>query len=156
MQPSVLRAGGGSINLQFRVATGPRPGPLMIYILLNAVPILAATLAGLLIGILHHRLAGLPRGGAGLLLTTALAQAWFAAILAGALILAPAKAGDWTMAIGSAVVIWIGFVVPVSVVTLRARQVGAGAVFADCLYWLAVMVTQAVVLKSIGLVPPSA
>ena len=128
----------------------------MIYILLNAVPILAATLAGLLIGILHHRLAGLPRGGAGLLLTTALAQAWFAAILAGALILAPAKAGDWTMAIGSAVVIWIGFVVPVSVVTLRARQVGAGAVFADCLYWLAVMVTQAVVLKSIGLVPPSA
>lgn len=156
MQPSVLRAGGGSINLQVRVATGPRPGPLMIYILLNAVPILAATLAGLLIGILYHRFAGLPRGGAGLLLTTALAQAWFAAILAGALILAPAKAGDWTMAIGSAVVIWIGFVVPVSVVTLRARQVGAGAVVADCLYWLAVMVAQAIVLKSIGLVPPPA
>jgi hypothetical protein len=128
----------------------------MIYILLNAGPILAATLAGLLIGWVYYRLAGLPRAGVGLLVTVALAQAWFAAILAGALILAPAKAGDWTMAIGSAVVIWIGFVVPVSVVTLRARQIGAGAVVADCLYWLVVMVAKAFVLKSIGLVPPPA
>jgi hypothetical protein len=126
----------------------------MIYILLNAGPILAATFAGLVIGWVYHRLAGLPRAGVWLLITVALAQAWFAAILAGALILAPAKAGDWTMAIGSAVVIWIGFVVPVSVVTLRARQVGAGAVLADCLYWLVVMVAQAFILKSIGLVPP--
>ncbi len=126
----------------------------MIYILLNAGPILAATLAGLVIGLAYHRLAGLPRAGMGLLATTAVAQAWFAAILAGALILAPAKAGDWTMAIGSAVVIWIGFVVPVCVVTLRARAVSAGAVVLDCLYWLAVMVTQAIILKSIGLVPP--
>ena len=126
----------------------------MIYILLNAVPILVATLAGLLIGLGYHRLAGLPRAGVGLLVTTAIAQAWFAAILAGALILAPAKAPDWVMAIGSAVVIWIGFVVPVSVVTLRARAVAAGAVAADCLYWLVVMVTQAVILKSMGLVPP--
>lgn len=128
----------------------------MIYILLNAGPILAATLAGLVIGWVYHRLVGLPRAGIGLLVTVALAQAWFAAILAGALILAPARAGNWTMAIGSAVVIWIGFVVPVSVVTLRARQVGAGAVVADCLYWLVVMVAQAFILKSIGLVPPPA
>ena len=128
----------------------------MIYILLNAGPIVAATLAGLLIGLAYHRIAGLPRGGMGLLVTTAIAQAWFAAILAGALILAPAKAGDWTMAIGSAIVIWIGFVVPVAVVTLRARRIGAGAVVGDCLYWLAVMVAQAIVLKSIGLVPPPA
>lgn len=126
----------------------------MIYILLNAVPILAATLAGLVIGVIYHRLAGLPRGGTGLLMTTAVAQAWFAAILAGALILAPAKAPDWVMAVGSAVVIWIGFVVPVSIVTLRARAVGVGTVAADCLYWLVVMVTQAIILKSIGLVPP--
>ena len=126
----------------------------MIYILLNAVPILAATLAGLLVGIGYHRLAGLPRAGIGLVITTATAQAWFAAILAGALILAPPKAPDWVMAVGSAVVIWIGFVVPVSIVTLRARAVAAGVVVADCLYWLVVMVTQAVILKSIGLVPP--
>jgi hypothetical protein len=128
----------------------------MIYIVLNALPILAATLAGLIIGVIYHRLAGLPRAGPGLIVTTAVAQAWFAAILAGALILAPAKAGGWVMAIGSAVVIWIGFVVPVSIVTLRARKVGAGAVAADCLYWLVVMVAQAVILKAIGLVPPPA
>jgi hypothetical protein len=128
----------------------------MIYIWLNALPILAATLVGLLIGVVYHRLVGLPRAGAGLLLTTGLAQAWFAAILAGALILAPAKAGDWTMAIGSAVVIWIGFVVPVCIVTLRARAVAAGAVAADCAYWLVVMLAQAFVLKSIGLMPPPA
>lgn len=126
----------------------------MIYILLNAMPILAATLAGLLIGLAYHRAARLPRAGLGLFVTTALAQGWFAAILAGALILAPAKAGDWTMAIGSAVVIWAGFVAPVSIVTLRARAVSKVAVVADCLYWLAVMVTQAVILKSIGLVAP--
>ena len=128
----------------------------MIYILLNAGPILAATLAGLLIGAIYLRLAGLPRAGLGLIVTVAIAQAWFAAILAGALILAPPKAPDWVMAIGSAVVIWIGFVVPVSVVTLRARRVGAGEVAADCLYWLVVMVVQAVILKSMGLVPPPA
>ena len=126
----------------------------MIYILLNGFPILAATLAGLAVGLIYHRIANLPRGSVGLVLTVAVAQAWFAAILAGALILAPAKAGNWTMAIGSAVVIWIGFVVPVSVVTLRARRIGGRAVIADCVYWLVVMLTQAVVLKSIGLEPP--
>jgi len=128
----------------------------MIYILLNAVPILAATLAGLVIGIVYHRLAGLPRGNAALVITTLIAQAWFAAILAGALILAPPKAPEWVMAVGSAVVIWIGFVVPVSIVTLRARAIAAAIVAADCLYWLVVMVTQAIVLKSMGLVPPPA
>jgi hypothetical protein len=126
----------------------------MVYILLNALPILLATLGGLLVGLVYHRLARLPRAGVGLVLTAGLAQAWFAAILAGALILAPAKAGNWTMAIGSALVIWVGFVVPVCVVTLRARRIRAGAVVADCLYWLAVMVTQAIILKIIGLVPP--
>ena len=92
--------------------------------------------------------------GPGLLVTTAIAQGWFAAILAGALILAPAKAGDWTMALGSAVVIWIGFVAPVNIVTLRARRHGWSTTVMDSLYWLVVMVVQAVVLKSWGLVPP--
>ena len=128
----------------------------MIYILLNAGPILAATLAGLVVGWIYYRVGRFPRSGWGLLLTVAVAPAWFAAILAGALILAPAKAGDWTMAIGSAVVIWVGFVVPVSVVSLRARRIGGGVVAADCLYWLAVMLIQAIVFKSIGLVPPPA
>ena len=128
----------------------------MIYILLNAPAILAATLASLVIGALYLRLAGLPHRGMGLLVTAASAQGWFASILAGALILAPAKAGDWTMAIGSAVVIWVGFVVPVSVVTLRARRYHWSAAVLDSLYWLVIMLVQALVLKSIGLVPPPA
>lgn len=126
----------------------------MIYIVMNAVPILAATMAGLVLGALYLRIAGLPGRGFGLLVTAAIAQGWFAAILAGALILAPARGGAWTMAIGSAVVIWIGFVVPATIVTLRARDHRWKSTLADCLYWLAVMVVQAVIMKSIGLVPP--
>ena len=128
----------------------------MIYILENAVPILAATLAGLLFGALYLRLAALPARGPGFLLTAFIAQAWFAAILAGALILAPAKGAPWVMAIGTAVVIWAGFIMPATIVTLRARRIAASAVTLDCLYWLIVMLIQAIVLKSIGLVAPSA
>ena len=58
------------------------------------------------------------------------------------------------MSLGSAVVIWIGFVVPVNIVTLRARRHGWPTAVMDSLYWLAVMLVQAVVLKSWGLVPP--
>jgi len=126
----------------------------VIYILLNAVPILVATFAGLAIGALFRRLSALPAPRPGFLLGAFVAEAWFAAILAGALILAPAKAGDWTMAIGSAVVIWIGFVVPVLVVSLGVRQTPARAIAGDALHWLIVTVTQAVILKAIGLVPP--
>lgn len=126
----------------------------MIYIVLNLVPILLATLAGLLVGALYLRLAGLALRGPGLLVTTAIAQGWFAAILAGALILAPAKAGDWTMALGSALVIWCGFVAPVNIVTLRARGHDWSTAIPDSLYWLAVLLVQAIMLKSWGLVPP--
>ncbi len=128
----------------------------MIYILLNALPILVATIAGLAIGVLWLRLSGLPWPGVGQAAAAFVAEAWFAAILAGALILAPAKAGVWTMAIGSAVVIWIGFVVPVLVVSLGARRVGVRGVALSAAHWLVVMVVQAIVLKAIGLVPPPA
>ena len=124
----------------------------MIYIALNAVPILLATLAGLVAGLLLHR----ERHGIGHYMTVFVAQAWFAAILAGALILAPPKAAAWVMAIGSAVVIWVGFVVPATIVTLRYRAAGWRDVARDCGYWLVVMVVQALVLKSLGLVPPPA
>ena len=128
----------------------------MIYIVLNAVPILLATLAGLIAGVALHRIAGGPRPGAATLVITFLAQSWFAAILAGALILAPPKAAAWVMAIGSAVVIWIGFVVPVTIVTLRQRGHSWRDILVDCGYWLGVMLVQALVLKSMGLVPPPA
>jgi hypothetical protein len=134
----------------------------MIYIVMNALPIAAATAAGLAAGLLLRWLLG--RSGPGgalapalrpaILIAVVLAQAWLCAILAGALILAPPEAGAWIMAIGSAVVIWIGFVVPATVVNHAHRGLSGGAMTVDSLCWLAVMVTQAVVLKSIGLVPP--
>ncbi|OYY72088.1 hypothetical protein [Sphingomonas sp. 28-63-12] len=130
----------------------------MIYILLNLLPILAATALGLGIDTAHHLLAG---GGArtpsiGLILLAALAQFWLASILAGALILAPAKADPWIMAVGSAVVIWAGFVLPVLAVTLSYRGLEPRTVIVDCAHWLIVMIAQAVLMKIWGLVPPPA
>ncbi len=128
----------------------------MIYIVVNAVPILLAALAGAILGALWLRLftGGDLRPSGRLLAMAFVAEAWFAAILAGALILAPSRAGVWTMAIGSAVVIWIGFVVPVLVVTLGAGRVPARQVLLACAHWLGVMLIQVAVLQSIGLSKP--
>jgi hypothetical protein len=136
----------------------------MDYILLNAVPILVATMAGLLAGLVLRtgaaRLGASPsvpgrNPGPRGFVVIALAEAWLACILAGALILAPSEAGAWTMAIGSAVVIWIGFVVPATVVNHIHRGLSAPAMAIDSIYWLVVMLVQAVALKTIGLVPPN-
>lgn len=123
----------------------------MIYILQNAISILAATLAGLIVGSLLYPVA---RRRPGWLVTAFVAEAWFASILAGALILAPAKADPWVMAIGTAVVIWVGFVMPALVVTLRARGTSIGGVVRDAGHWLAVIVVEAVVLHAVGLTAP--
>lgn len=134
----------------------------MIYIVLNALPIAVATGCGLAAGLLLRWLIGRMGPGSadralapGAVVAIVLAQAWLCAILAGALILAPSEAGAWTMAIGSAVVIWIGFVVPATVVNHAQRRLSVGAMATDSLSWLAIMVTQAVVLKLVGLVPPT-
>ncbi len=124
----------------------------MIYILENALPILLATLAGLVVGVAFYPAA---RQRIGWLITAFVAEAWFAAILAGALILAPAKADPWVMAIGTAVVIWIGFVVPALVVTLRAHAVPVRDVIRSVGHWLVVMVVEAVVLHAVGLTAPA-
>jgi hypothetical protein len=129
----------------------------MIYIVLNAPAILAATLAGLAFGALFTAALGprpAPGTMAGTLVTAFLAQAWLCAILAGALILAPPKGSIWTMTIGSAFVIWLGFVVPALVASYRARALPWRAAFTDCAHWLSVMLIQAVILRLIGLVPP--
>lgn len=125
----------------------------MIYIALNLGPILAATLAGLLIGLAYRAVAVGP-GAPGLLPVAAVAEAWLAAILAGALILAPVKAGGWTVALGTAVIIWVGFVAPALIVTHRARGLAWRAVGGDCAHWLAVMLAQAAVLHAVGLRHP--
>ena len=128
----------------------------MIYIVINAVAIIAATLAGLVFGVVCYGFAGTARttGRVATLATAFIAELWLCAILAGALILAPPKGGVWTMTIGSAVVIWIGFVVPTQVASYRIRALPARAMLADCAHWLGVMLIQAVVLRLIGLVPP--
>jgi len=124
----------------------------VIYIVQNARAILLATIAGLLVGAVFYP-AG--RRRLGWLVTAFVAEFWFAAILAGALILAPAKADPWVMAIGTAVVIWIGFIVPLLVVTLQARAVAVVEVGRDVLHWLIVMTVEAAVLHAVGLTAPA-
>lgn len=127
----------------------------MIYIVLNAVQIALATLAGLAVGYFWHRSAGHGRLTTGTALLATIAGFWLAAILAGALILAPKQADPWVMAVASGVVIWAGFVVPSLALTLRYRAHKWRVVLADLAHWLLVMVTQAVVLHALGLTPPA-
>lgn len=126
----------------------------MIYIFVNLLPIAAATVFGLAIGFAWLRASGVPLPGAKLVAGVALCEFWLAAILAGALILAPPQAGVWVMALGSAVVIWIGFVVPVLYVTFTAYGMGVNRALSASLHWLAVMVGQAVLMQGIGLTQP--
>jgi len=122
----------------------------MIYIVDNAAPIALATVAALLVGALFYPSLRSVAAWARLFV----AEFWFAAILAGALILAPPKAGPWVMALGTAVVIWIGFVVPALIVTLSARGVRAGGIVRDLGHWLTVMLVEAAVLHGVGLTGP--
>jgi prepilin signal peptidase PulO-like enzyme (type II secretory pathway) len=133
----------------------------MGYIVGNVLPILIATLAGLGVGALYAAAAGrhmaaMPSAARrmGLILLSAVAEFWLACILAGALILAPNPASPWVMAVASAVVIWIGFVLPTLAVSYGFRRQSLGAATGDVLHWLAVMVVQAVVLQGIGLTHP--
>lgn len=134
----------------------------MNYILTNVLAIAAATAAGLGIGALYAILIGVRRRrpgprmiSVGLVLLAVVAEFWLCCILAGALILAPPQAaGPWTMALASAVVIWIGFVLPTLLVTNGFDRLPARTGLANAAHWLAVMLTQAAVLQAIGLVRP--
>ena len=126
----------------------------MIYIILNLLPIAAATALGLVIGLVWLRASDILLPGWKTLAGAALAEFWLASILAGALILAPPEAGEWVMALGSAVVIWIGFVVPVLWVTFMAYELGVSRTVSAALHWLVVMVAQALCMQSIGIAPP--
>ena len=126
----------------------------MIYILINLVPILVATLIGLMLGAAYHVAFGRGRVAVSAIVVAALGLFWFASILAGALILAPPKAAPWIMAVGSAVVIWAGFVLPVVAITHSYHRAQPRRAIGDSLYWLITMVAQAVAMKLIGLVPP--
>lgn len=121
----------------------------MIYIVINAIPIGLATLLALLIGQFVDR----PKGITGWLVAL-LASAWLCAILAGALILAPPKAPLWVMTVGSAVVIWAGFVVPALATSLLMAGQRWSRIVRACLWWLVVMLVQVVVMRLVGLTPP--
>lgn len=122
----------------------------MSYILTNAVPILLAGLVGTAL------IAGLWRGRTtpAILGATFALLSWLAAILAGALILAPVTAGVWTVALGTAFIIWIGFVLPTIAVSLVTRGVGWPRALAEAATWAAVMLAQAAVLRMVGVVGP--
>lgn len=122
----------------------------MIYIVTNALPILAATLAGVAVLGLFWR----DRMGMGVVLAVAAASLIQAAILAGALILAPVEAGRWTISLGSAFIIWGGFVLPSVVATLHSRGTRWPAAIGDAGAWLAVMLAQAAVMQLIGVAKP--
>ena len=129
----------------------------MSYIASNILPILAATILGLLIGGGFRAMSTSLQGGRRLLAMLAIAfvaEFWLASILAGALIIAPVQANAWTIAIGTAVVIWIGFVLPVLVVSYSARGLRPSSLVLDCAHWLFVMIAQAFVLNLLGLVRP--
>lgn len=121
----------------------------MIYIVLNAVPIGTATLLALLLAQFVDR----PRTIAAGLVALA-AALWLGAILAGALILAPPKAPIWVMTIGSALVIWAGFVAPTLATSLLMAGQRWGRIGNAALWWLVVMLVQAAVMRLIGLTPP--
>lgn len=135
----------------------------MIYILINLAAITIATVGGLAVGagfyLLFDKAGSKLRaiGRTGFLkfaILAFLAHLWLASILAGALILAPNEADPSIMALGSAVVIWIGFVAPVIIVTHLYRGLPLRTAMLDCAYWLLVMFVQAVLLSAIGLDPP--
>ena len=136
----------------------------MDYIVTNGLAILVATGAGLIVSAVyaallrpHRRLAGERARAVSpwLIAAAAIAEFWLASILAGALILAPPQAGAWTMALGSAIVIWIGFIVPALLVTNLFDGLPASRGVLNCAHWIAVMLVQAAILHAIGLTRPS-
>ncbi len=142
----------------------------MIYIWQNIIPILAATIAAFAFGGLYYWVLRKPYLNAagtnamaaekrpGLLhyIAIFIAEFWMAAILAGAVILAPTDqgAGPWTMALGSAFIIWIGFVLPALFVNYRLLGLSRRLVLIDTLHWLIAMMLMAATVQAIGVSSP--
>ncbi len=125
----------------------------MIYILLNIVPIGVAAGLAMIIGLAWLRLSALKISiGGGF--AAVLAIFWLAAILAGAIILAPPQGEAWTLALGSAFIIWIGFVAPVLVVTLAVLGEAWGRIASIACCWLIAMLAQAAAMQAMGLIAP--
>ncbi|MEM1409255.1 MAG: DUF1761 domain-containing protein [Pseudomonadota bacterium] len=144
----------------------------MIYIIQNIGVIAAAAVAAFVFGAVYYTAldkpwlaaAGLtqddikgPNGKPSFVpyIISFLAEFWMACILAGALILAPAEAGAWTMAIGTAIILWLGFIAPTMLVNNRYEMRSLSLFFINAGHWLGVLIVQAVVLQAIGVNPPT-
>jgi len=145
----------------------------VIYIVINSVPILAAAAAAFMFGGLYYGVLGRPwmtaagltaediKGPSGKpspwpFVIAFIADVWIASIMAGALILAPPEAGAWTMAFGTAFILWIGFVLPVMLVNDRYERRPLALTIINSGHWLGVFLVQVSVLQAIGLQPPAA
>lgn len=137
----------GWSSVQVKTDTSHR----MIYILQNIVAICAATCVGLLLGLLAVRLSNGLLPSVSALLVIALAEFWMACILAGALILAPPEAPAWVMPLATPFIIWVGFVVPVIVVSGAVSELSARSAMRTAGHWLVVMLAMAATLQAIGL-----
>ena len=136
----------------------------LTYITLNLVSITAAAVASFLFGAVYYVMlkrpyasasgTGTERRSIGTYATVFAAEWWLAAILIGALILAPVEAGLWTVGLGSAAIIWVGFVLPATVVNTRLRAEPWTLALIDAFHWLGVMLVQAVVMILIGTTAP--
>lgn len=136
----------------------------LTYIALNWLPVTAAAVASFLFGAGYYILFKGPyargsdtraaRRSVGTYITVFVAEWWLAAILIGALILAPVEAGLWTVGLGSAAIIWVGFVLPATVVNTRLQQEPWSLALIDSGHWLGVMLIQAAVMILIGPAAP--
>ncbi len=121
----------------------------MGYIVTNALAILLAGLAGLTPLLLAWR-----ERRPGAIALGFVASTWIAAIVAGALIVAPVQADIWVVTIVTAVILWGGFIMPALLTTLRARGLMWPVALADAGIWLVALLLQAAVLRIVGLSAP--
>jgi hypothetical protein len=142
------------------------------YVLINLVPIAAATAAAFAFGAGWYRLFSAPFMDASgltkeriksvkrpwlIFLVAVLAEFWIAAVMAGALILAPPEAGEWTMTFGTALILWSSFVMPTMIVNHRYQMLPWKLTLIDGGHWLGVFLLQVAVLQALGLeAPPGA
>lgn len=138
----------------------------MIYIWLNIVPILLATAAAFAFGAGYYTLLGKPWMAAASLdaksikptpwpfIIAFVAEFWIASIQAGALIVAPAFDSPWTMAIGTAIILWLSFVMPTMLVNHQYEGRPLSLTLINGGHWLGVFLIQVIVLQAMGLVPP--
>ncbi|MEO1042999.1 MAG: DUF1761 domain-containing protein [Pseudomonadota bacterium] len=144
----------------------------MIYIVINILPILVATAASFVFGAIFYGVLGRPwmaaagiteddiKGPSGKpspwpFVISFFAELWIACIVAGALILAPEEAGAWTMAFGTAFILWVGFVFPVMLVNHRYEGRPFLLTAINSGHWLGVLMVQVSLLQAIGLQPPA-